>query len=209
MTKALLTLAALFLTQLSAFADVDLGSTISRTPYEAYMSPVKQVLGSLDGAAPTMDRVAALMRQGRSFRYAHTDPYNAAMPAETAKRHVGDCKDKALWLCDQLNDPSARFVIGKMKRGSRISHAWVMWQGEGRWWILDCTMNFSPIPADRVSPDSYVPLYSYGKGLAFRHTGTSSLVASVASKSKAPVAAKIPAVAKAPVASNGIRLAAN
>ena len=117
---------------------------------------------------------------------------------------MGDCKDKALWLCDQLQDPSARFVIGKMKRGSRISHAWVMWQGEGRWWILDCTMNASAIPADSVGPDSYVPLFSYSKNTAFRHTGSTGPLASVAGRSKAPVAAK------APVASKGDqRLAAN
>ena len=74
MKKAFTSLAALFLAQLSAFAVVDLGSTISRTPYEAYMSPVKQVFSSLNGTAPDLGRVAALMRQGRGFRYAHTDP---------------------------------------------------------------------------------------------------------------------------------------
>ena len=210
MKQVLSSLAALFLAQLTASAVVDLGSTISRTPYEAYMSPVKQVFSTLSGTAPDMGRVGALMRQGRGFRYAHTDPFNPALPSETAAHRVGDCKDKALWLCDQLQDPSARFVIGKMKRGNRVSHAWVMWQGEGRWWILDCTMNARAIPADSVGPDDYVPLYSYSKNTAFRHNGTSSAVASVAGKAKAPVASKTPATAKAPVASRGdARLAAN
>ena len=210
MNKALLSLAALVLATLPASAVVDLGSTISRTPYEAYMSPVKQVLSSLNGTAPEMERVAALMRQGRSFRYAHTDPFNPALPQDTAAHRVGDCKDKALWLCDQLQDPGARFVIGKMKRGNRISHAWVMWQGEGRWWILDCTMTTRAIPADSVGPDDYVPLYSYSKNTAFRHTGSTSSVASVARKSKARVASRTPATPKAPVASKGeVRLAAN
>lgn len=190
---SLLSLTVLFLTQMTASAVVDLGSTTSRTPYEAYMSPVRQVLNSLNGSSPDMARVAVLMRQGRCFRYAHTDPYNPALPQETATRRVGDCKDKALWLCDQLQDPSARFVIGKMKRSSRMNHAWVMWQGEGRWWILDCTMNFSPIPADSLSPDQYVPLYSYSKNAVFRHTGSSGSMASVAGRSKTPVAAKSPA----------------
>ena len=210
MKNSLLTFAAILLAPLAATAAVDLGSTINRTPYEAYMSPVKQVLGSLNGTAPEMGRVAALMRQGRSFRYSHTEPFYPALPRETAARRVGDCKDKALWLCDQLQDPSARFVIGKMKRGNRISHAWVMWKGEGRWWILDCTMNALAIPADSVGPDAYVPLYSYSKNTAFRHTGSTSAVASVARKSKAPVASKTPATAKAPVAARGdARLAAN
>jgi len=205
-----LSVAALFLTQLTASAIVDLGSTISRTPYEAYMTPVKQVLSSLNGTSPDMARVAALMRQGRAFRYSHTDPFNPALPEQTAKRRVGDCKDKSLWLCDQLSDPSARFVIGKMKRGNRISHAWVMWQGEGRWWILDCTMTTRIIPADSVGPDEYVPLYSYSKNTAFRHTGSTGPVASVAGKSKAPVASRSRVATKAPVAANGDqRLASN
>ena len=75
MKTILSSLAALFLAQLTASAVVDLGSTIGRTPYDAYMSPVKQVFNSLNGSAPDMGRVGALMRQGRGFRYAHTDPY--------------------------------------------------------------------------------------------------------------------------------------
>lgn len=202
--RPILSIAALALFSLNvSAATVDLGSVVSRTPYEAFMSPVKQVFSTLNGSAPAMDRVSALMRQGRSFRYTHTDPYNPALPQETAAHREGDCKDKALWLCDQLQDPSARFVIGKMKRSSRINHAWVMWQGEGRWWILDCTMNALPVALDTVSPDAYVPLYSYSKNTAFRHTGSTGAVASVAGRAKGQVTTKVP------VASRGERFAAN
>ena len=189
MKLSILSLALLLLAKLSASAAVDLGSSTSHTPYDSYMAPVKQVFSSLHGAAPSMDRVDALMREGRGFRYAHTDPYNPAPPQQTAARKVGDCKDKALWLCNQLQDSNARFVIGKMKRNARISHAWVMWQHEGRWWILDCTMNSAPIAADSVGTNDYVPLYSFSKGAEYRHSGITGSVASVASKSKAPVAA--------------------
>jgi hypothetical protein len=190
MKTTLFSLSILFLAKLSASAIVDLGSATSHTPYDSYMVPVKQVFSSLHPENVSMDRVNALMRQGRAFRYAHTDPYNPALPQQTAARRTGDCKDKALWLCDQLQDSSARFVIGKMKRNSRISHAWVMWQHEGRWWILDCTMNSAPIAADKVGNDDYVPLYSFSKGVEYRHTGNSGSVATVAGKSKAPVAAR-------------------
>jgi hypothetical protein len=166
------------------------------------MTPVKQVFSSINGSAPAMDRVAALMRQGRSFRYSHTDPYNPALPERTASKRVGDCKDKALWLCDQLQDPTARFVIGKIKRSSRINHAWVLWQGEGRWWILDCTMNAAAVPLDSVNPDAYVPLYSYSKNAAFRHTGTGGAVASVAGRTKTPATPKIPVAASGRLAAN-------
>jgi hypothetical protein len=190
MKTSLFSLATLLLATLGAHAAVDLGSSTSHTPYDSYMSPVKQVFNSLHAENVPMDKVNSLMREGRGFRYAHTDPYNPASPQQTAARKVGDCKDKALWLCNQLQDSNARFVIGKMKRNARISHAWVMWQHEGRWWILDCTMNSAPIAADKVGNDDYVPLYSFSKGVEYRHSGLSSSVASVASKSKAPVASQ-------------------
>lgn len=185
-----ITLAAalfLLLAKFAAFAVVDLGTTTSNTPYDRYMTPVKQTFATINGGGVTMQKVQALMRQGRGFRYAHTEPYYPALPQQTAATRKGDCKDKALWLIDQLQDPSARFVIGKEKRGAKISHAWVMWQSEGRWWILDCTMTSRPMPADSVSVNKYVPLYSWNRGAAYQHNDKAGMVADVAGK-KSPVA---------------------
>jgi len=189
MKKTLLTIAALLLAKLAAFAVVDLGTTTDHTPYDRYLSPVKDVFNGMHGEGATMDKVQTAMRTGRAFRYAHTEPYLPALPQETAARHTGDCKDKALWLMDQLQDPSARFVIGKMTRGARLSHAWVMWQHDGQWWILDCTMLSRPIPADKVSANEYVPLYSYSRTAAFRHSDKAGMTADVAGKKQSPVAA--------------------
>jgi hypothetical protein len=173
---------ALFGTALTTFAGVDLGSTSAGTPYDRYMAPVKNTLSSLGREHPTMDKVNALMKEGRSFRYQMDDPYVAALPQETARTRTGDCKDKALWLCDQLNDSSVRFVIGKTSRSAKISHAWVLWKDAGRYWILDCTLNRAPIAADTLPEDRYIPLYSYAKGSAFRHGVSSVNVAAVATK---------------------------
>jgi hypothetical protein len=189
MKKTLLSALLLCLTHFSASA-VDLGFTTAQTPYDRYMSPVKQTFAGIRGEGATMQKVQALMRQGRSFRYSHTEPYYPAHPHETAAKRKGDCKDKALWLIDQLQDPSARFVIGKEKRGARLSHAWVMWENEGQWWILDCTMTSKPIPADRVSIDKYVPLYSWARHASFRHSDRAGRVADVAGKNRAPVASQ-------------------
>ena len=188
MKTTILSLATLLLTKFAAFAVVDLGTTIEHSPYDRYMSPVKEVLSSMHGQGATMDKVQAAMRQGRAFRYAHNEPYVPAMPQETAARHTGDCKDKALWLVDQLQDPNARFVIGKMTRGARMSHAWVMWQHDGQWWILDCTMLNRPIPADKAGPNEYVPLYSYSRSAVYRHSDKAGLTADVATKKQSPVA---------------------
>ncbi len=177
--KTLFTLLTLIALKVAAFATVDLGTPSAYTPYERYMAPVKAVMGSLRQAKPSMDQVKQLMKEGRKFRYHMDDPYTPALPDVTSRIHEGDCKDKALWMVDHL-DASARFVIGKTKRGTKISHAWVLWQNEGRWWILDCTLKSAPIAADSVPDDQYVPLYSYGKGICYRHSETTSGVASVA-----------------------------
>ena len=190
MKRAFLSLSILLLANLSASAFVDLGNSAGYTPYDSYIRPVKQVLGTLDGPTATLERVKALMTQGRCFRYSHTDPYTAASPAVTAARRVGDCKDKALWLCDQLGDKNVRFVIGKMKRSEHVRHAWVMWNDGSQWWVLDCTLNYQPIPADRVASGDYVPLYSWAKDGSYRHGATQMLTAD-ASRTGAPVASKI------------------
>jgi hypothetical protein len=182
-SKKFLALAALFFAaKLSASAVVDLGTAASATPYDRYMTPVKQVFNNLHSEGANLDRVNALMRQGRAFGYAHIEPYVPAAPQETAARHCGDCKDKALWLMDQLQDQNVRFVIGKLERNSRMSHAWLMWEHEGQWWILDCTMLSRAIPANQAGVNEYVPLYSFSKSSAYRHTDKAGLVADTASK---------------------------
>jgi hypothetical protein len=196
MKKTLLTAALFLLAKIaSVSAVVDLGTTTDHTPYDRFLSPVKEVFNSMHGQEASMEKVQAAMRQGRAFHYAHTEPYLPAMPQETAARHTGDCKDKALWLMDQIQDPSARFVIGKMTRGARVSHAWVMWQHEGKWWILDCTMLSRPIPADKAGVNEYVPLYSYTRTTAYRHSDKLTMTADVAGKKQSPVASKSPRLA--------------
>jgi hypothetical protein len=178
-----------------AIAPVDLGSHAGPTPYDRYMSPVRNVLGSLDGSSPSIEHVRELVRKGRSFRYSFTNPYVASSPAATAARRAGDCKDKALWLADQLNDPSVRFVIGKARATSRISHAWLYWKdSSNRWWILDCTNLRNPIPAERVASNQYIPLFSYARNGSFRHSATQTYMAdAVAGRTKAArVAASLP-----------------
>ena len=177
MRFCLLALATLAFARLTSAAPIDLGTSAAFTPYDPYLTPVKRVLSSVGGDKASMDRVTELMRTGRSFRYVHSTPYLPAEPLQTATRRAGDCKDKALWLCDQLRDRSARFVIGQIKRNPRVSHAWVMWENEGRWWILDCTLSWRPIPADRVRRDDYVPLYSYSKNASYRHARSAMLIA--------------------------------
>ena len=181
---SLIALSGLFIAQAASFAGIDLGTPAGFTPYDRYMSPVKQVLGSLHGQTNDLKRAQSLLSEGRNFRYSFTDPYTAALPSVTARTQTGDCKAKSLWLMDQLGDSNVRYVIGKARATSRISHAWVMWNDGSTWWILDPTNANRPIAADSTSRSEYIPLYSWAKNGSYRHSATSLGVAAVAAKGK-------------------------
>jgi hypothetical protein len=144
----------------------------SSTPYDRYFGSVRAVLASMEPRTASMVHACHLMKVGHSFNYASRDPYRPEPPKLTEMQHSGDCKSKALWLFDNLADGGALFVIGKAEKSLRTSHAWVYWRCEGRWWILDCTNRADPIAADTVSPDRYIPYYSFGKLGTYRHAAT-------------------------------------
>lgn len=188
-TKSILSsISAILILAANAPAAFDLGTPSGSTPYEPYMRPVKQVLGSLNGQKASMDQVKQYMKVSYGFRYKFTEPYVAALPEVTAKTRTGDCKAKSLWLVNQMGDRNVRYVIGKARSTSKISHAWVMWNDGQKWWILDPTNTSRPIEAARTGKNEYIPFYSYEPGRAYRHAGLSILTASAASKN-APVAA--------------------
>ena len=59
--------------------------------------------------------------------------------------------------------------IGKAKKVSTMSHAWLIWQGPDGWLILDAT-NFSrPLNPERVSKSEFLPIYSYAPGGKYTH----------------------------------------
>ncbi|MDD5350940.1 MAG: hypothetical protein PHQ12_12080 [Chthoniobacteraceae bacterium] len=168
--KHLLTATLLFLTATCVFARPDLSNgRRGPTPYDPYCAPVDAVMRHLDGPAPSFQTVSALVREGYSFRYVFDAPYLAQTPQQTEARHSGDCKAKSLWLASRMNDANVRYVIGKARRTSKISHAWLMWKAQGRWWILDPTNVPTPIPADSVGPDDYIVHYSYDRTGSFCH----------------------------------------
>lgn len=163
-------------TPLVSFAGpVDHGVAVRSTPYDPFMEPVFSVLASLDtdGADPDLKRVRELMKICYRFEYVFRTPFIAASPHVTETKKSGDCKDKALWLIEKLNDDSVRFVIGKSKAFVNVSHAWVMWNDGTKWWILDATLRSKPVRADRIRRGEYIPQYSFGRDGAREHEGAS------------------------------------
>jgi len=169
-SKPILIACSLLLIATSVFAQPDLSDgRRGSTPYDPYRAPVDAVLRSLNGPEPSFQRVQVLMRQGYAIRYVFEDPYLAQSPRETEARRKGDCKAKSLWLAHKMNDANVRYVIGKASRSSKISHAWLMWKSQGRWWILDPTNTPHPIPASSVGPNDYIVYYSYDRTGSFTH----------------------------------------
>ena len=145
----------------------------SYTPYDRYSGTVRTVIDRLDWRAANMVRVRALMSEAHDFRYrSSSEPYRAALPETTTSTRAGDCKAKSLWLYERLGDPSALYVIGKTFKAAKSNHAWVYWRSDERWWILDPTNRSTPVPADSLPDDRYVPYYSFGKQGVFRHPKT-------------------------------------
>jgi hypothetical protein len=162
------------------------------TSYDRHLGSVRTVMAGLTPQPASLAQACRDLRVAHGFRYTARDPYSADPPATTAARRAGDCKSKALWLYERLADPTALYVIGKVTRGAKTSHAWLYWRWEDRWWILDPTNLRSPIAADSVGPNRYVPYYSFARDGAYRHAATSLLVVQNDAPSAPPLAAKAP-----------------
>jgi hypothetical protein len=147
------------------------------TPYDRYLGVVRSVMADLPQRKKSISTTCRLLRVAHAFRYSPGDPYRADSPAVTAVRKAGDCKAKALWLYDQLGDSSVLYVIGKVSRAAKNSHAWLYWRWENRWWILDPTNQSAPIAAETVAAGRYVPYYSFTQATTYRHPATYLLVA--------------------------------
>jgi hypothetical protein len=155
--------------------EVDLGKPVQSTPYDKYLGPMRDVLGRLGANHPTMPLVNGWVREGRGFRYSFTEPYVPQLPEVTERLRAGDCKAKSLWLANEMNDRTVRFVVGKYTRSAEMSHAWLLWENQGRWYVLDATMKSSAIDLANVSENDWVPLFSYSARGKFQHEAASTM----------------------------------
>lgn len=171
--------ALLFLDGSQAYASSVILRPVKFTPYDLYMEPVFKVLGQIGGNSPDVSTVRTLMKEALSFEYRMEDPLRPVAPEETARRRMGDCKAKALWLCQRMNDNTVLFVIGKVSHQSLINHAWLQWRKGQRWYVLDATNNDEPLPLDTLPSTSYMPLYAYGADGTFRFESPKSKNASM------------------------------
>jgi hypothetical protein len=130
------------------------------------------VFRSLKDNQPDAAMVDQLIRQGYSFRYIFKkeQPFVPQTPDVTENTKSGDCKAKSLWLASKMNCRRVRYVIGKARLVSNISHAWIMWESPQGWLILDATNFSKPLAPQRLSPTEFIPTYSYSPSTRYAHT---------------------------------------
>jgi hypothetical protein len=172
-TKTLLAIAALLATGGIALGQ-DLGNPTSSTPYDRYLGPMRTTLSDLGGNKPPVNIVKGYVRTAKGFRYYMKTPYVPQTPAQTEASHSGDCKAKSLWVAFKMDDRSVRFVIGKARANSGMSHAWLLWKSPSGWLILDPTNFSSPLSVNRVGGNEFIAQYSYTAGGKFVHAGASA-----------------------------------
>jgi len=169
------TLAVLIFTLLTGAplrgGSLDLGTPVARTPYDPYLGPLWEVMRRLGGTQPDVGTVEQLVREGRNFRYVFKkeQPYVPQSPTETEASKCGDCKAKSLWLASKMNSRNVRYVIGKARLVSTISHAWLIWEGPEGWLILDATNYSKPLAPSRISSSEFIPTYSYSPSGKYTH----------------------------------------
>ena len=167
----LIALLSVWSTTVFSAAEIDLGASTSRTPYDRYLEPIFDLLKRLGGGHPDLATVEQLVAEGRSFRYVYktTEPYVPQMPEVTEATKAGDCKAKALWLASKMDSAHVRFVVGKAKAVSNMNHAWLIWEGPEGWLILDATLYSHPLEPETLSSSQFIPLYSYGPSGKYAH----------------------------------------
>jgi hypothetical protein len=160
-TRTLIALLALLSASSSLSPAQDLGRSVGSTPYDRYFGPIRAILAELGSNSPSIELVNELVKTGRAFRYVMKNPYVPQTPAETEASKAGDCKAKSLWVASKMDDRSIRFVVGRVKSVTGMSHAWLLWKGPEGWLVLDATMYSRPLDLARLGPQEFTPLFSY------------------------------------------------
>ena len=153
-------------------ASLNLGAPTPSTPYDAYLAPMWAVLRHLAESQPDPNVVGQLVREGHGFRYVYKteQPYEPQTPEQTEAIKAGDCKAKSLWLAAKMNCRQVRFVVGKARLAANLNHAWLLWNSPEGWLILDATNYSRPLSADKLSPNEFIPTYSYSPAGKYIHT---------------------------------------
>jgi hypothetical protein len=146
--------------------------TVDRTPYDQQMAPIwvfvnaDTLPGSQETSLPTLND---WIRRLRALPYRYSKRWKT--PTEVNSDRMGDCKGKAVALCEKLlvnGAHNVRLVIGKHRRTDLRTHAWVEWETLQGTLLLDPTLNWTATKTECQDQSTYIPLYAYENGRKYR-----------------------------------------
>jgi hypothetical protein len=169
--RVLLFLALLLSLAASCFAGSSF-MAVETTPYDRQMTRIRPVLSASGHGAEQEISVSLVnhwIENLRAIPYAFSMEWKT--PAEVQSAEAADCKGKAVALYDLMHEHGARHVrliIGKRTSMSPKTHAWLEWTTATGTYVLDPTINWSALPAERLGGSSYIPLYAYAGSRKYR-----------------------------------------
>ncbi len=153
----------------SLWASVRMAATT--TPYDrdvarfANYFPAAQAVQSVSIAD-----VARLMGPIHRLPYRFSKDWKT--PAQLQREGAVDCKGKSIALLAALQQADAgqvSLVIGLRSPRSAEPHAWLLWNYQGRDYILDPTFDNRPIPASSVRRGHYRADYVYNPNFTYTY----------------------------------------
>ena len=155
---------------LSGVAEAQL-QQVSSTPYDRQMTPVRLILEQAPRgqAEVSMNEVNSYMRDLRSIPYQYS--LNWKTPEQVQTDFKADCKAKAVALYSILKKrgvDNLRLVIGMRTKSSKMTHAWLEMNFQGKHYLLDPTFDNRVRTLAEGNRRNYVQNYAYEGSKKFR-----------------------------------------
>lgn len=144
---------------------------VASTPYDRQMTPVRLILEQAPRgqAEVTMNEVNSYMRDLRSIPYEYS--LNWKTPEQVQTEFKADCKAKAVALYSILKKrgvDNLRLVIGMRTKSSKMTHAWLEMNFQGKLYLLDPTFDNRVRTLAEGNRRNYVQNYAYEGAKKFR-----------------------------------------
>jgi len=144
---------------------------VSSTPYDRQMTPVRNILEqrTQGNGDISLTELNSYMRELRSIPYQYS--LNWKTPEQVQSEFKADCKAKAIALYSILKQRGVgdvRLVIGMRTKRSKITHAWLEMDQNGKTYLLDPTYYNRIRTLSDERRGNYVQNYAYEDGKKFR-----------------------------------------
>lgn len=150
------------------------GQTVPATPFDLKLigSGFYAIQHEADGKERRT--IQEIFNEAATFQYSR-DPEGDVWqdPSVTEKLRRGDCEDMAVWVYRELKRSGyddVRIMVGKFELSDKRFHTWVVCRLEGADVIVDPALQRGVWLRAEISPDLYLPAYSFDGREKYTHT---------------------------------------